>query len=151
MTETPTLELAPQTDGEKPLKHIAPFDSYKEQVEKLKTTAELKAQKEREAIEAQAKKDSDRLAEIAEKQRQETAKLAAELAEKKAAEAKAEADRLAAEKKAAAAPDKAKLSTLAAHIRDIAIPNIANATLRTTIATQREKFAAWIEAQAETL
>ena len=46
---------------------------------------------------------------------------------------------------AAADPDKAKLSALAADIRAIKIPDVSDAALRILIATQREKFAAWIE------
>lgn len=118
--------------------------------EKAKAEAE-KARKEREAIEAEAAKENARLAAIAEAQRQEAAKATAELAAKKAAEEKAAADKLAAEKKAAAAPDKAKLAQLVVDIQAIRIPRIQNEVTFDLICSQRDKFTAWIEKQAESL
>lgn len=114
----------------------------------------LRAAQEREAAEALA---------LAERQKREAVE--AELA----AKAKAEADRIAAEKaaqeqeaqrkaeqerQAAAAPERQKLTTLAATVRGMPVPTFTTAagqTLRAKIADQVEKMAKWIESEAAKL
>lgn len=118
--------------------------------EKAKAEAE-KARKEREAIEAKLKAENEAAEARAKRERESREKMEAEIEAKKAAEEKAAAEKAAAEKKAAAAPDKAKLTKLAADIRSLALPTLNADALQATIGEQREKFAAWIEKQAESL
>ena len=70
------------------------------------------------------------------------------------AEADRKAKALADAKKAAKAPDKTKLKAFAKTIRALQIPNMAtpeSQALATKIYHQAEKFAVWIEAEAEKL
>lgn len=120
--------------------------------------AEAKARAEREAANEAARvqaelerKEREKIAAKARAEREAREKVEAELAAVKAAEAKAAADKLAAERKAAAAPDKAKLKKLAEEIRAITQISIAEKALQGHIASQGEKFAVWIEKQADSI
>lgn len=146
-------------------------DEAAAEARKAKEKADAEARKLREELEAKAKADREQMQREAREQtekerekrlkeqaareveRQKLEAIKAELEAKKAADAKAEADKLAAERAAAAAPDKEKLMTFAATIRALAIPALApdRADLAKKIAAQVEKFAAWVESQAETI
>ncbi len=104
---------------------------------------EAKARKEREAADAKAREE-----------RQKLQALRDELEAKELAEAKRLADEKAAARKAASAPDKQKLSAMAAAVRTIAVPTLttdAGIALKAKIAEQVAKFASWLEAEATKL
>ena len=110
--------------------------------------AEAKAKAEREAIEAKARVAAEAAA-------REAAKLKAELAEKAEAEArakaKAEAEAKAtalATRKAAAAPDKAKLLTLADTIAEMELPTFGDEALADAVRAEVRKLASWLAEQA---
>jgi colicin import membrane protein len=109
----------------------------KAEAERAISTEREKAQKALDASTALLKKlKEEQAAEEAEAER---------VAEAKAAEAKAAA------KRAAAAPDKAKLTALAATIRTIGVPTLTSEpgkVLASKIRDQVAKFAAWLDAEA---
>ena len=74
-----------------------------------------------------------------------------DLREKREAVEKAEAEKAEAARKSATAPDAQKLRELAAEIRALKIPKIAKESFNTQIQNQQEKFALWIERNAEKL
>ena len=96
---------------------------------------------------AAAKAEADRLDSIAKAAREEAARLAKVEADRIAAEAKAKRD-------AAAAPDREKLTALAAAFRAVQLPQLATpegvAKIQ-TVQEQREKLASWIESLASKL
>lgn len=133
---------------------------------------EAKARREREAAEAKAKiereaadKENARLAGIAEAERQKAAaafheakqareKIEHEEDARKAAEEKAEAERLAAIEAAALAPEKDKLTALAATVRAIVLPTMTTEKGIAALAEIEEqvtKFAKYIEKKAASL
>lgn len=93
---------------------------------------------------------------------EEAARIEAERKEKEEAERKRQEEKQAEEKRleeearlAAIAPDQTKLAALAKSIREISIPELsgtANSNLvQERIVEQREKFAAWVESQVNSL
>lgn len=119
-------------------KRIADEQALKEREESARKLKE--ADDARKAVEAQAKA----IREASEKAQREAQEAAA----------KAKADAELAEKKAAAAPDKEKLLNFANAIRALEIPAFstdAAKSLSSVIASQREKFAAWLEDKSNAL
>ena len=123
----------------------------REKAKKEREAAEKQAAKERAEIEAKAKAERDEAERVVYVERQRRDAAEAELRAAQDAEAKRVAEAEAAVKKAAAAPDKQKLTTLAATVRGMAIPAMssgAGTALRIKIAEQFAKMAGWIEAEA---
>ncbi len=152
--EAAALARAAQAKADAEAKRLREEAAERERVaaEKAKAEAEM-ARKEREAIHAELKEKEEAMKArmLADAQARDRAE--AELAAKKAAEAKAAADKLAAERAAAAAPDKEKLTAFAKTVRALALPKLdaSRAKLADTLLGQVERFAEWIELQAETL
>lgn len=141
----------------------------RQEAEKARQAAEAHARAEREAIEEKARKEAASAAEAARKEREvieakATAervareKMEAELKAKLEAEegaqieAKLVAARAAA--RAAAAPDREKLEVFAAAVRALPVPELttdAGKALAGKLASQTEKFAAWIIEQSAKL
>jgi len=116
--------------------------------ERAKAESERK-QREAEARRLQAEADAKLAAERAEK-----ARLQAEIDAKRIAEEKAENEKKIAEEKAKAAPDKEKLSDLAARIDSIAIPELASKDGQKILSQTREllaKVSAYIRNNSEKL
>lgn len=113
------------------------------EAEKAARAAAELARKEREAVEAQAKKE-----------REAREKLEAENAARQAAEAKRLAEEEKARKSAAAAPDKAKLTTFAEHVRTMDIPDVKSAeavAIIKRINSTLNDLAKWVDAEAAKL
>jgi hypothetical protein len=119
-----------------------------------KAEIEAKAKAEREKIQATAaeqKRKADALAALEKAARE---KAEAEAKELRDAAAKKAADEAAAAKKAAAAPDKDKLLAFAQSLRALELPDFKTEEAKSigvTLASQREKFAVWIETTAKGL
>ncbi len=137
----------------------------REKAEAERKASEAAARKEREAIEAKARAEREKLeAEaLAAKEKADAAaklerdareKAEAELKARRDAEDKRVADEAAAKAKAAKAPEKQKLKAFAATVRALkpeALTSPEGLVIAEEIASQVEKFAAWIEKKAETL
>lgn len=137
----------------------------RENLEAERKEAEEKARREREEIEAKARAEREKLEAEAKaaREKQEAAEREAKAAREKAeaeekarrdAEEKRLKDEAAAKAKAAKAPDKDKLKSFAATVRGLkheALTTEDGKALETEIASQVEKFAAWIEKKAEAL
>jgi hypothetical protein len=123
-------------------KEAAEAEARKEraEAEKKAKEAEEKARKEREAIEAEARKE-----------REARERIEAENRAREEAEAKRVAAEAAQKRKAEAAPDKAKLTAFAAHVRTMDLPNVkapeATAIVK-QINTTLNELAKWIDAEA---
>lgn len=135
-------------------KHVAEHIAAEIKARTERDAAELKARKEREAIEAKAKKEREAAEAKAREEQQKRQAAEAELAKKRQAEETAARLKQEQEEAAAAAPDKAKLKKLAESIRALELPVLTSAkgpALITAIKDQKDKLAAWIEAQAPKL
>jgi hypothetical protein len=113
---------------------------------------------EREAAEAAEKERLKKVAEAAESaaraEREARQRVEAELRANQEAEAKAKADAEAASRAAAAAPDRDKLAALSAAIRALPMPSLsteAGQEIEAVIRSQTNKFAAWVDSQANKL
>jgi hypothetical protein len=123
------------------------MNEEKAKADALRKEQEEKAHKEREAFEAALKTQREA------REKAEREALAAKLEAARIEQLKADAE-LAEKKKAAAAPDKAKIQSVAQSIRSIEIPDMVTENgkaARAQIMAQVDKFAAWLEAKADEL
>lgn len=121
---------------------------------KEREAIEAKAKAEREAIEAKAKAEREAAAAQARKEREAREAAEAALKAKEVEEQKKRDAALAAARAAAAAPDREKLTKLAADIRALEIPLLTTAAgreIQDLIQTQVAKFALWIDNQTTKL
>ena len=126
----------------------------REAARKEREAIEAKARKEREALEANAKAEREEAARLARIEREKREAIEAEQQAKADAEAKRIASEKAIAKRAAAAPDKRKVVVFAESVRNMAVPEMttdAGRALAQTIASQRNKFADWLESEAKKL
>jgi len=117
--------------------------------ERAEADAALKAQHDRELAAMRRKADDEAAArkKVEDEAAAALKKLADEATAKRVAE---EAEKA----RAAAAPDRDKLQMLAAHIRMLELPELATDRAKEvakTFRAQREKFASWVDKQAESL
>jgi hypothetical protein len=126
----------------------------KAEADRVAKEAAEKARKEREAAAEVARKAKEvadakiKAAEDARKKAEAEAKRIKDVADAKAAE------EAAAKKRAAAAPDKDKLKAFAVAIRALPLPSLTTTegkAIATKLAEQNEKYAVWVEKQAEGL
>lgn len=132
-----------------------------ERLRKEREEAEKAAKAEREAAEAKlaeerkkAQAEAAAAAEVLRKEREARERIEAENRAREEAEAKRVADEAAAKKKAAAAPDKAKLSAFAAHVRTMDIPDTKSpdaVAVVKGINARLHDLAKWIDEQAAKL